>query len=161
MSEEAAPEFVVIILADQHLLELPLEALELFRSDNVDSISRDISLQMFYHRYHVDDTGWQDRRCFLLAIVLFVKLVYALLYMFVYNYNIDKIFAYGLYIFWYSIIVVLFYSFFPSSLSLLCLCLCLLICDFIVCLFQFVSISICEQNNESLMHWFLHIRCRC
>ena len=56
-SDDSTPE-CVIVLADQYLLELPLEALRSLRAGNVDSVSRDISLQMFYHRFHVDVTGW-------------------------------------------------------------------------------------------------------
>jgi len=40
----------VVILADADLLELPLEAVASLRADVIDSVSRDISLQLLYHR---------------------------------------------------------------------------------------------------------------
>jgi len=43
------------MLADPDLLELPLEALKVFQVDNIASLSRDFSLQMFYHRYFQDN----------------------------------------------------------------------------------------------------------
>ncbi|KAK6186277.1 hypothetical protein SNE40_008346 [Patella caerulea] len=46
-----SPESIVI-LADSVLLQLPLEALECLQGINVSSLSRDFSLQMFYHRFH-------------------------------------------------------------------------------------------------------------
>ena len=50
----AAPEIpdTVVLLADCLLLELPLEALNMFKSDSVISMTRDLSLQMIYHRFH-------------------------------------------------------------------------------------------------------------
>lgn len=42
----------VVLLADCLLLELPLEALDIFESPSISSMSRDLSLQMIYHRYH-------------------------------------------------------------------------------------------------------------
>lgn len=42
----------VVLLADTLLLELPLEALTMLESPAVTSMSRDLSLQMLYHRYH-------------------------------------------------------------------------------------------------------------
>lgn len=48
-----APEYAVI-LADPDLLKLPLEALRVFQSDGIVSLSRDFSLQLFFHRYFQD-----------------------------------------------------------------------------------------------------------
>lgn len=48
------PEFA-ILLADTDLLELPLEALKVFQADSIASLSRDFSLQMFYHRFFQDN----------------------------------------------------------------------------------------------------------
>ncbi|XP_071090002.1 cilia- and flagella-associated protein 46-like [Haliotis cracherodii] len=42
----------VIILADPDLLEMPLEALDCLKADDIYSLSRDFSLQVFYHRFH-------------------------------------------------------------------------------------------------------------
>ena len=39
-----------MILADMHLLALPLETLPLLHRDNICSVSRDFSLQMLHHR---------------------------------------------------------------------------------------------------------------
>lgn len=41
----------VVLLADSSLLELPLEALDMFESHHILSMSRDLSLQMLYHRF--------------------------------------------------------------------------------------------------------------
>lgn len=40
----------VILLADPMLMQMPLEALQFLQLDNIISISRDFSLQMFNHR---------------------------------------------------------------------------------------------------------------
>lgn len=40
----------VVILADQYLLQLPLEALPLFQHADIKSVTRDFSLQVFCHR---------------------------------------------------------------------------------------------------------------
>ncbi|XP_022091640.1 cilia- and flagella-associated protein 46-like isoform X3 [Acanthaster planci] len=48
----ATPEECVILLADKWLLEMPLEALTIFSSPAITSLSRDFSLQMLYHRIH-------------------------------------------------------------------------------------------------------------
>ena len=40
----------MVILADSDLLKLPLEAMAIFKQDNISSVSRDFSLQMLYHR---------------------------------------------------------------------------------------------------------------
>ncbi|XP_052228420.1 cilia- and flagella-associated protein 46-like isoform X3 [Dreissena polymorpha] len=49
----APPQEYAILLADPDLMELPLEALKIFQADFV-SLSRDFSLQLFYHRYFQD-----------------------------------------------------------------------------------------------------------
>ena len=42
----------VILLADQYLMQLPLEALQLLQMDHVSSVSREISLQMMFNKMH-------------------------------------------------------------------------------------------------------------
>ena len=42
----------VVLLADEWLLQLPLEALEIFAVPQITSLSRDFSLQFHYHRVH-------------------------------------------------------------------------------------------------------------
>jgi len=49
-SDELPAGEAVILLADADLLELPLEALASLRAEAVDAVSRDISLQLLYHR---------------------------------------------------------------------------------------------------------------
>ena len=44
----------VIILADSELMHLPLEALPTFRLADIKSVSRDFSLQIFFHRIKVE-----------------------------------------------------------------------------------------------------------
>lgn len=39
-----------MILADNDLLKLPLEAMKIFKQDNIASVSRDFSVQLLYHR---------------------------------------------------------------------------------------------------------------
>lgn len=52
----------IIILADSDLLELPLESLSVFREfENIISVSRDISLQLFYHRFHQEEIFEEGR----------------------------------------------------------------------------------------------------
>lgn len=51
LSPEAMSESVVL-LADEWLLQLPLEALKTFAVPQITSISRDFSLQFHYHRVH-------------------------------------------------------------------------------------------------------------
>ena len=54
----AAGETVtVVILADADLLQLPLEAVASLRADVIDSVSRDISLQLLYHRLTTTPSG--------------------------------------------------------------------------------------------------------
>ena len=48
--ENSSKELSVVILADTHLLSLPLETLPLFHKDNICSVSRDFSLQMLQHK---------------------------------------------------------------------------------------------------------------
>lgn len=55
MSATLSPEAVsesVVVLADEWLLQLPLEALKTFAVPQITSISRDFSLQFHYHRVH-------------------------------------------------------------------------------------------------------------
>ena len=42
----------VVLLADEWLLQLPLEALNIFAVPQITSLSRDFSLQFHYHRVH-------------------------------------------------------------------------------------------------------------
>ena len=46
------PQEYAIILADPELMELPLEAVRALSAESIVSLSRDFSLQLFYHRYH-------------------------------------------------------------------------------------------------------------
>ena len=55
--EPEPPNEYAILLADQHLLELPLEALQALHQDTIVSITRDISLQMFHHKFFVEQLG--------------------------------------------------------------------------------------------------------
>ena len=55
-SASGGPE-TVVLLADADLLELPLEAVAALRADTVDSLSRDISLQLLYHRLTTTPPG--------------------------------------------------------------------------------------------------------
>ncbi len=50
-SEKVVPE-TVVILADEHLLRLPLESLSVLKSTQVQCLARDLSLQMHYYRFH-------------------------------------------------------------------------------------------------------------
>ena len=65
-----APETpdTVVLLADCSLLELPLEALTMFDSPNIAAMSRDVSLQMLYHRFHEEQL---TRKCDFLFASLF------------------------------------------------------------------------------------------
>jgi len=47
----------VVLLADADLLELPLEAVASLRANVIDSVSRDISLQLLYHRLTTTPPG--------------------------------------------------------------------------------------------------------
>jgi len=55
-ADEPAGE-TVVLLADADLLELPLEAVAALRAEVVDSVSRDISLQLLYHRLTTTPSG--------------------------------------------------------------------------------------------------------
>ncbi|XP_062436353.1 cilia- and flagella-associated protein 46 [Rhea pennata] len=46
----------VVLLADALFMELPLEALSIFREEGLCSLSRDFSLQIFYNRVHVEES---------------------------------------------------------------------------------------------------------
>ena len=48
---------MVVLLCDEHLLKLPLEAMKIFHAPGIKSLSRDFSFQMFYHRYKQRDLG--------------------------------------------------------------------------------------------------------
>ncbi len=48
--ENVNKELSVVVLADTHLLSLPLETLPLLKRENIGSVSRDFSLQMLQHR---------------------------------------------------------------------------------------------------------------
>ncbi|KAM7102431.1 cilia- and flagella-associated protein 46 isoform 6-T6 [Ciconia maguari] len=43
----------VVLLADTSFMELPLEALDIFREEGISSVSRDFSLQILYNRVHL------------------------------------------------------------------------------------------------------------
>lgn len=45
----------VVLLADPMLMQMPLEALQFLQLDNIISISRDFSLQMFGHRNYKEE----------------------------------------------------------------------------------------------------------
>ena len=42
----------IILLVDQYLMQLPLEALQLLQMNHVSSVSREISLQMIFNKMH-------------------------------------------------------------------------------------------------------------
>ncbi|XP_052099636.1 cilia- and flagella-associated protein 46-like isoform X4 [Mytilus californianus] len=50
----------VILLADPMLMQMPLEALQFLQLDNIISISRDFSLQMFNHRGYKEDGAQEE-----------------------------------------------------------------------------------------------------
>jgi len=56
-SDDCAAGETVVILADADLLQLPLEAVASLRADVIDSVSRDISLQLLYHRLTTTPSG--------------------------------------------------------------------------------------------------------
>lgn len=56
----APPQEYAILLADPELMELPLEALKVFQAESIVSLTRDFSLQLFYHRYHQDNPEGDD-----------------------------------------------------------------------------------------------------
>lgn len=53
------PEVVdkIILVADRHLLELPLEGLSVFDEGTISSVSREFSLQMLWNRLHKEEPG--------------------------------------------------------------------------------------------------------
>ncbi|XP_064381874.1 cilia- and flagella-associated protein 46-like [Halichondria panicea] len=48
--EKIDRDICVVVLADTHLLRLPLEAMEIFQAKNIRSVTRDFSLQVLCHR---------------------------------------------------------------------------------------------------------------
>nr|XP_016847701.1 PREDICTED: cilia- and flagella-associated protein 46 [Anolis carolinensis] len=52
----------IILLADKCLLELPLEALNIFQEEAISSVSRDFSLQIFYNRLHKDESETEVKK---------------------------------------------------------------------------------------------------
>ncbi|ELW67298.1 hypothetical protein TREES_T100016876 [Tupaia chinensis] len=50
----------IILIADKHLLELPLEGLPVFREEMISSVSREFSLQMLWNRLHKEETDVVD-----------------------------------------------------------------------------------------------------
>lgn len=47
----------VVLLGDALLMELPLEALSVFKEEGISSVSRDFSLQFLYNRLHWAEAG--------------------------------------------------------------------------------------------------------
>ncbi|XP_059677369.1 cilia- and flagella-associated protein 46 [Gavia stellata] len=47
----------VVLLADTLFMELPLEALSIFKEEGISSVSRDFSLQILYNRVHLSESG--------------------------------------------------------------------------------------------------------
>lgn len=47
----------MILLGDTWLMELPLEALRIFKAEGISSVSRDFSLQILYNRMHMAESG--------------------------------------------------------------------------------------------------------
>ena len=54
--KEGSQEYL-ILLADQHLMQLPLEALSVLQTENLTSVSRDVSLQMLFNKVHQQILG--------------------------------------------------------------------------------------------------------
>ena len=54
--DDSSQEYIVLLI-DQYLMELPLEALECFQSYSIASLTREISLQMLYHKFHIEPMG--------------------------------------------------------------------------------------------------------
>uniref|UniRef100_A0A8C8YEN5 Uncharacterized protein n=1 Tax=Prolemur simus TaxID=1328070 RepID=A0A8C8YEN5_PROSS len=52
----------MILIADRHLLELPLEGLSVLEEGTVSSVSREFSLQMLWNRLHQEEMG-ESRPC--------------------------------------------------------------------------------------------------
>lgn len=47
----------VVLLGDTFFMELPLEALSIFKGEGISSVSRDFSLQILYNRIHLAESG--------------------------------------------------------------------------------------------------------
>ncbi len=56
-AEREAQREYVLLLADSALLELPLEALRVLQSDALASVSRDVSLQILFHKLQQQSAG--------------------------------------------------------------------------------------------------------
>lgn len=66
------PEYLVL-LADKYLMEMPLEALQSLKSENIASLSRDFSLQLLYHRItHEEPQGELDWLNFIVFTMVFI-----------------------------------------------------------------------------------------
>uniref|UniRef100_A0A8C5PTU7 Cilia and flagella associated protein 46 n=1 Tax=Leptobrachium leishanense TaxID=445787 RepID=A0A8C5PTU7_9ANUR len=52
----------ILLLADPSLMELPLEAMSVFKEEGISSISRDFSLQLLYNRIHRERTAEADAK---------------------------------------------------------------------------------------------------
>ncbi len=52
-AEKEPPQEYVVLLCDPDLMQLPLEALNSLQSESIVSVSREISLQMLYHKIQV------------------------------------------------------------------------------------------------------------
>ncbi|XP_078499587.1 cilia- and flagella-associated protein 46 [Lissotriton helveticus] len=52
----------VILLTDKLIMDLPLEALNIFRDEGISSVSRDFSLQLLYNRFHTDEQADTDSK---------------------------------------------------------------------------------------------------
>ena len=58
--ENVGSNLYVVLLANDDVLQLPLEALHIFRHENIVSVSRDISIQMLNHKimkFKTDEEG--------------------------------------------------------------------------------------------------------
>ncbi len=51
--DKEPPQEYVVLLCDPDLMQLPLEALNSLQSESIVSVSREISLQMLYHKIQV------------------------------------------------------------------------------------------------------------
>ena len=51
------PQEYVVLLADPWLMEMPLEALQALQAESIVSLSREVSLQMLYHKNYVEPVG--------------------------------------------------------------------------------------------------------
>ena len=54
--KEGSQEYLVL-LADHHLMQLPLEALNVLQTENLTSVSRDVSLQILFNKVHQQILG--------------------------------------------------------------------------------------------------------